>query len=1367
MSLLVAINGAPVSVLEKSATKKTTLDGRSTLQFTVRDDTGLLRIAPAQPVSLLDTISGEAFSGFVNDAQATNYIPSVRNSIVVQAVDNLYRVDKRLYTGPEYQQMDAADIATDMLRQAGEGITASYAVDNVQTQADFSRGTLTGLAATANNGGDLELVAAGADEKASLSGATIAKFSAIKFQGTASQGFSNNYTYRKIFVPTSTYVVATNDFLQYDVWIQSDSPQIMAAVDISFSDGTNFRDTNGGFADFQGLPPHPKTDLSGYANDQWYQRNTGLGGVVGKTISYISIAFEGDNAGVYTAYFRRLFIGNGATHKIDVITDTTTSLQRNSLISDNGYSNVSASIVQACNKSNQAFYSAPLDSVNTIRSAVLTWNPSATAALPSDAQFYVQYSLDVGSSRQLITNGIPFSTLLAGANVVGKSCFFWKYAIAGKDPTALPAAIPDATVIFYTTAPNFNVGSGVFQKFDLNSEWDTGVHSGTRSGGQSNLQMSGYVAPFANFGDWGTATLFGAGGGNITVVQQTGNLSCAATSEQRLRLDAAGAWQNGTIEADVLVHTGVLTGIVYRTTGWSSTDSTYAYCVEVGVSSIALNRGTNGGAAASTGIGSASYSLASDSWHHLKIVVNGSQHTVFLDDIQYINVSDATYSAAGQIAIRNRNTTAATYTAQYRSFGVQANSLSGTWTSPSIDISPAAFAGSNIILWDNTQSTIDGLSYIPIGAAISVATSLDGGTTWTPATNGGAIAGLSPSGLNLAGKSLKLQVTLTAANAAFPPTLGGVSIWILPQYTARGTRQSPPLLLSGVGRAGSTFVGWSGTQPPNTSILLESSLDAINWTTVGSGATNSGAIAGINIASDPLLDDFTTNSSANYTSTNGVGGAPASWTFDTANMRVIATGGTRAHLLYNTPTSSADVDVSAILDRADSGGFVWRYADASNYYSLVVADSGAASSPNTLQLYKTIAGTRIQIGATQTIAFQRGTPHVFHVTMTGTTISVSMDGVSVMTANDGAISAAGNVGLRNDGGTAQYYYFRMQTYGDDVSSKQVFTRVTLTSNDATVQPFLDTLITSVHSSDIQSGAFIASTQYSVISNARNTISGCIDDLAKRSGGYIWRIDENTRPVFRSRQAALAPFAVTSNDILGVPTIDNVVDLYRNSQWITNGVDTVLRSESKVGDGTAKSFALGLPVDAIVSVDINGVAGTFGLNGTSTGKTIYYTQGNNSIALDSSAAALTSAQTLNITYYGQRKIVANVRRDAEIAARAAIDATSGIVEESEDGGGASKAAIITLANSRLNQYCVGGRTMQFDTLRGGLAAGQIVALFIPQYGLIGDLFLITDVSVTWRTATVQNVSILQAVYTVSATEGAVTGDWTRFLSNLHK
>src|SRR5260221_584538 len=358
------IGGVAVIPAESSIQIQTAVEQRSTCNAVVIDTSGLSHFRKGQRIVITDTLTSiTLFAGFIDNSTETSLFPNPGILSALQCVDKNALADKLQFTTTDFTSTYAGDAAIDVLNQylIGEGVSANYAQRKDATQANFAAGTLSGLTAAANIGvGDLELSPAGTqvtkteatttDWNANLSSSNldatgnqlqIASVATLQLTGTCGNNFGNAFAYQKIW--GGNYTIAVGDTLKYSVWISSTSPQIMAGVDGVCTDATTIRDH--GHLDQNGMNAHPNTELSGLANDQWYSRTIDMVGMNGKVLSYITVAFEGDNGGSYTAFFRDIKIMNGGTTKVTVYQGlgphaTITQPSTNKKISSNGYSHV-------------------------------------------------------------------------------------------------------------------------------------------------------------------------------------------------------------------------------------------------------------------------------------------------------------------------------------------------------------------------------------------------------------------------------------------------------------------------------------------------------------------------------------------------------------------------------------------------------------------------------------------------------------------------------------------------------------------------------------------------------------------------------------------------------------------------------------------------------------------------------------------------------------------------------------------------------------------------------------------------------------------------------------------------------------------
>ena len=1353
MPLTVTIDNSPVKILESSLKTHKTIDLTSDPSFTVRDDAGTLVIQPGMPVTIVDSVLGQQFKGYVNDAKYGNKTPNAMNFIQVQTIGNRY-LATRSYALKDYENQYSGDIASDLLTYlAPDGVTAAYAIRRDSTASQFGQGTQNNTVGANNVGdGDLELAPVGANVSYHDGTYISGPIAAARISGTSTQGYNANSVYVKIW--GGSQLISSGDSLAYEVWIVGTSPEIKASVDFTCSDGTTFRNNINAGTDGQGLLNDPTVDLSGLANDQWYSRGGGVSGsLIGKTIVTVTVALGGSTAGDYIAYFRNIKWINGATLKTQFLATNATSLQTNQILANAGYSNVQCSLVTTySNIIAGNITTKSISGVKIVKSSQFTWTQNLAGTGSQQGIVFIETSIDNGATWQLATSTAPIPNLQPGMAVTGRSIKYRTTMLLGNDPAFAPSitGVSIAVLTSYAATKSDSVAT-----YDTQADFNTGTVTNAQTIASGGVTLNGYLKPFAT--DYTNTSLFGISPG-ISLYIQSLHIQSQTANDAKVRLDSAGNWQNFTAEINFQLLAAALDcGIVYRTTNWGNNNNTFAYSATVSETQVRLDRGTNStGAGALTNIATATVSLSNNSWHVLRVVVSGNSHMLYLDDVLMVSATDSTYTAAGGIGLRFNNSSGSANGTYFKNFGVCA-ALSGTWQSAAIDISGAGIYGTSLIESDTTQ--------IPTTTAISVQTSIDGGTTFQAVTNGGAIAGLTV-GQSLAGKTLILLVTITSTSAASFATLGGITAWIQGQYASTGYRISPSLSLDPVVTAGSTLASWDGLQPTSTAIGVDTSLDLGNtWTNVGSGPTGSAAIAGIITQPDVIDDTFDSNTSGSYTQTALNSGA--TWTWDTTNSRVTASGGNNALLEY-TGLSFTDGDTMADLDQADNAGIVARVV-GTTMYALFLYDASATTFGihNTYFLYAIVSGAFTQL-ATGPITFARGTPHRFHLVTQGTTISATMDGVQLCSVTDNRITSPGTVGLLA-GSLGRFYQFRVQQSGENVVGIRALTRVRLSTTDPTVTPQLTGLTLSVHDPSIQTGVFIPAAQYSMLAGSKNTLADDFDDLKKQSPNFTWDINDNLKFAFQAKSAVPTPWIATSADfkLRPAPTVENIADLYRNKQLGTGGVDTITFTKKFTGDGETQTWTLDFPVQAMDSIAVNGVTKTFGVKGVDSGRDFYFQQGSNIISQDSSEVPFVETQSFQVTYDAQVTITADIRDDAAIALRASLDNTTGIVQAVEDCTGLTKTAVLTKLQGLLKQYAVSPQDLNFTTTRSGLAPGQILTAFVPEFGVFDGQYLITEITTTWRTEMPNNVETTQPYHAVKATNGPVVGDYTRWLSQIAK
>lgn len=842
--LTVKISGTTVTIAENSLKITSRVDDKDSCQFTVIDSSGTAAYTKGQPVRVTDSQLGLLFSGYINKPTATNAYPNATNywsidcvnKFVVLAKRTSSNTTKKKHRGGKHTNQHAGTIAANQIKEyvEPEGVTGNFGLDWSELQTDWQSGTLTSVAATTNTStgnegaGDLELNPQGTAFTYSGAASVVTDQNLLVMSGYASSGYNTAYTYRTIW--TGSQVIAANDQFQFDVWIASTSPAIMSGVEFLCSDGTTL--TGSALKDIQGLSSAATTDLSGIASDQWYTRTFTLSSLAGKIITSVLVFFAGTNPGSYTSYFRNISYFINANATTITIFGINSTLTTNVQVHNVGYTSVvlaqstGGDKVQATSLSPGSF-----GVVGIVQGSQVSW----VETLPEGCTVLVETSIDSSATWQTATSGAAIANLLPGMVAgTGFNNPFLDIRVTftlGADPTV--QASTDALDVLIS--PSY-----ISTKTDYTKthELATDFNTGTFTNLQNNSLIGAGITLIGSQRNWDNAdtsnqTLYGTSSPVQSVLNKQLQLSTGSGTDVRARFDFAGQWQNFTAEMDVTVPTGTSStqsGFTYRTTGWQNNNNTFAYSIGLSTTTLQLGRGTNSssGAGTFTTIQSVSLSLAANSVHRLKIVINGNSHTIYVDGVQLISATDATYPAAGYLGARFYNALGSAQTLSFDNFGV-CSALTGTWQSAALDISGPGTYGGSLLQWD-TDNLPDNTT------SIAVQTSIDGGSTFQSVSNGGAITGLT-AGQSLTGKTLILLVTLTAQNAPVVPDMQAISVWILGQYSSTGARSTAPLawdsMIRGnvVGGFGTATDGQAYTQTGTGTIALTSDEATIANTT--------------------------------------------------------------------------------------------------------------------------------------------------------------------------------------------------------------------------------------------------------------------------------------------------------------------------------------------------------------------------------------------------------------------------------------------------------------------------------------------------------------------------------------------------------
>lgn len=271
-------------------------------------------------------------------------------------------------------------------------------------------------------------------------------------------------------------------------------------------------------------------------------------------------------------------------------------------------------------------------------------------------------------------------------------------------------------------------------------------------------------------------------------------------------------------------------------------------------------------------------------------------------------------------------------------------------------------------------------------------------------------------------------------------------------------------------------------------------------------------------------------------------------------------------------------------------------------------------------------------------------------------------------------------------------------------------------------------------------------------------SAVFDELANITG-YAWWVDENKALWFKPRSGVAAPFSIDSSNARRV-SVSRTTETYRNKQLIRAGVDlTASRTESFTGNATQKAWVLSYPVGVLpTSITVGGVGKTIGIRGVDTGKDWYYQIGDPVVSQDDGAAAVGSGVAIAVTYQGQYPILVNAQSDTAIAALAALNGASGIVEAIEERPNLNDDdAAGEVAQGLLRRYGAIPRRLSFETDTAGLKPGQLLTAAFTPHAVSGS-WLVDSVAAVDRFGG-------SLVWACEALDGESLGGWEAFFTSL--
>lgn len=281
-------------------------------------------------------------------------------------------------------------------------------------------------------------------------------------------------------------------------------------------------------------------------------------------------------------------------------------------------------------------------------------------------------------------------------------------------------------------------------------------------------------------------------------------------------------------------------------------------------------------------------------------------------------------------------------------------------------------------------------------------------------------------------------------------------------------------------------------------------------------------------------------------------------------------------------------------------------------------------------------------------------------------------------------------------------------------------------------------------------------------SAEGITAGTIDDLAvvdKMVFNYVngdramrmlseytnavWYVDENKELYFYERTSNNAPFTIRDGDVLTnpMPYFDKANFKYRNAQYITNIKNvTDTQEEFFIGDGTRQTFTVGYPFNELPTVELNTGSGytsqDVGIRGTDTGKDWYVALGSNELVQEFTSTAISSSDSIRVTYKGIYQLVALAKDDAEVDRVGTLETgtSTGLIDAATTQAGISGSeAGIDVAASYLDRFAQTSTLMSFTTTKNTperLRAGQVLDFEMVNQEIAGS-FLIDTVNIRFR------------------------------------
>lgn len=313
--------------------------------------------------------------------------------------------------------------------------------------------------------------------------------------------------------------------------------------------------------------------------------------------------------------------------------------------------------------------------------------------------------------------------------------------------------------------------------------------------------------------------------------------------------------------------------------------------------------------------------------------------------------------------------------------------------------------------------------------------------------------------------------------------------------------------------------------------------------------------------------------------------------------------------------------------------------------------------------------------------------------------------------------------------------------------------------DATVGDITRHILTLLEPEGVTEGVIDEGPIISEANFSYRRASSVLNEIGEDSG-FGWFIDQFKRLHMQSRLTTEGSLQIDSgNRPFRTLEITRARRQYRNTQIVRGGKgETNERTETFVGDGTQRNFTLAFPVARKPTIEVNGLQQSVGISGLDNDKAWYWNKNDNTITQDQSETALTSSDTLSVTYTGLIPIAVKAQDRDAIDERVSVEGGAGVYENVVTDSSIEKTSRATeRANALLRRFArVDERVkMELDNLT--VRQGQIIEIDLPNRGLTGE-YLIDEVSFQ-----VRDDNVLRPVITLLS--GEPYGAWTTYFRSL--